>query len=115
MFSFMFVVVFFPNTIRITGCALLTGVQTFALPIFAGGANFCFGHGVFSQPPHHHGSPAVYEAVRQSFMKSIRQAVFDFTCFFLPVCRIRSEERSVGKGCVRMCRSRWSPSHEKKN
>src|SRR3546814_7733295 len=26
----------------------------------------------------------------------------------------RSEERRVGKGCVRTCRSRWSPYHEKK-
>src|SRR3546814_13391223 len=26
----------------------------------------------------------------------------------------RSEERRVGKECVRMCRSRWSPYHEKK-
>src|SRR3546814_20215223 len=24
---------------------------------------------------------------------------------------VRSEERSVGKGCVRPCRSRWSPYH----
>src|SRR3546814_12986439 len=28
---------------------------------------------------------------------------------------IRSEERRVGKECVRTCRSRWSPSHSKKN
>src|SRR3546814_20496962 len=27
----------------------------------------------------------------------------------------RSEERSVGKECVSACRSRWSPSHYKKN
>src|SRR3546814_13088310 len=27
----------------------------------------------------------------------------------------RSEERRVGKECVRTCRSRWSPVHEKKN
>src|SRR3546814_14201095 len=26
----------------------------------------------------------------------------------------RSEERRVGKECVRTCRSRWSPDHEKK-
>src|SRR3546814_13164464 len=26
----------------------------------------------------------------------------------------RSEERRVGKECVSMCRSRWSPDHEKK-
>src|SRR3546814_18107697 len=28
---------------------------------------------------------------------------------------LRSEERRVGKECVSPCRSRWSPSHEKKN
>src|SRR3546814_14511406 len=28
---------------------------------------------------------------------------------------IRSEERRVGKECVRTCRSRWAPSHLKKN
>src|SRR3546814_12940122 len=27
---------------------------------------------------------------------------------------LRSEERRVGKGCVRSCRSRWSPYHSKK-
>src|SRR3546814_12369517 len=27
----------------------------------------------------------------------------------------RSEERRVGKECVSTCRSRWSPSHYKKN
>src|SRR3546814_2224404 len=27
----------------------------------------------------------------------------------------RSEERRVGKGCVRPCRSGWSPYNEKKN
>src|SRR3546814_11592174 len=27
---------------------------------------------------------------------------------------LRSEERRVGKECVRTCRSRWSPYHEKK-
>src|SRR3546814_11981580 len=28
---------------------------------------------------------------------------------------IRSEERRVGKECVRTCRSRWLPYHEKKH
>src|SRR3546814_17622739 len=28
--------------------------------------------------------------------------------------RLRSEERSVGKECVRTCRFRWAPSQEKK-
>src|SRR3546814_19338792 len=29
----------------------------------------------------------------------------------VPVIDLRSEERRVGKECVRTCRSRWSPSH----
>src|SRR3546814_17314411 len=28
-----------------------------------------------------------------------------------PLVRLRSEERRVGKECVRTCRSRWSPYH----
>src|SRR3546814_13059168 len=35
--------------------------------------------------------------------------------FFFQIVQIgRSEERRVGKECVSTCRSRWSPSHEKK-
>src|SRR3546814_18552915 len=30
-------------------------------------------------------------------------------------CRVRSEERRVGKECVSTCRSRWSPYHSQKN
>src|SRR3546814_17452125 len=33
---------------------------------------------------------------------------------FGDVMETRSEERRVGKGCVRTCRSRWSPDHYKK-
>ena len=29
----------------------------------------------------------------------------------LGLCGGRSEERRVGKGCLRLCRSRWSPYH----
>src|SRR3546814_14542042 len=32
----------------------------------------------------------------------------------LPDSLLRSEERRVGKACVRTCRSRWSPYHTKK-
>src|SRR3546814_15593894 len=34
---------------------------------------------------------------------------------FKPFTRLRLEERRVGKACVSTCRSRWSPSHKKKN
>src|SRR3546814_14820737 len=32
-----------------------------------------------------------------------------------PRLAFRSEERRVGKECVRTCRSRWSPYHQKNN
>src|SRR3546814_18122478 len=32
-----------------------------------------------------------------------------------PMAAARSEERRVGKACVRTCRSRWSPYHSKNN
>src|SRR3546814_15826573 len=34
--------------------------------------------------------------------------------FVEELCDYRSEERRVGKECVRTCRSRWSPYHYKK-
>src|SRR3546814_13821820 len=42
-----------------------------------------------------------------------RFAPFSSSGPYAPVSR--SEERRVGKECVRTCRSRWSPYHEKKN
>ena len=33
------------------------------------------------------------------------------TCFCFLFCKMRSEERRVGKECLRLCRSRWSPYH----
>ena len=36
-------------------------------------------------------------------------APFDSTTSFRP--GTRSEERRVGKECLRLCRSRWSPYH----
>src|SRR3546814_15074419 len=37
------------------------------------------------------------------------------SCGLLEQDRKRSEERRVGKECVRTCRSWWSPYHEKQN
>src|SRR3546814_15774990 len=41
----------------------------------------------------------------QTFSKNVK---------LLSCCAGRSEERRVGKECVRKCRSRWSPDHLKK-
>src|SRR3546814_6102716 len=96
-----FLYFFFSSRRRHTRCALVTGVQTCALPIYrkialgprhgdhmdvggpleaGGGDEFELQGHVFNLPP--------------------------------PACgRGRSEERRVGKECVSTCRSRWSPYH----
>src|SRR3546814_2263620 len=72
---------FFSSRRRHTRCALVTGVQTCALPI-------CFR------------DPVYIDGLRASFSKD-RGIFYSY----------RSEERRVGKECVSMCRSRWSPYH----
>src|SRR3546814_10480384 len=89
---------FFSSRRRHTSCALVTGVQTCALPIsgagqarqrqFPLGAGRIAGGGAGQLPP-------VAGAMRHRGGG-------------------RSEERRVGKECVSTCRSRWSPYHSKK-
>src|SRR3546814_4519365 len=77
---------FFSSRRRHTRCALVTGVQTCALPIFGrtDGTVVEDGEG--------------------------RHRARDRGCIPLQARR-RSEERRVGKECVSTCRSRWSPYH----
>src|SRR3546814_2550977 len=103
---------FFSSRRRHTRCALVTGVQTCALPIsncqalFSRAANRSFNVStatetsiqelirIFSQLIDY--SPAVgYVAQRPN---EIQRSVLN-----------RSEERRVGKEWVRTCRSRWAP------
>src|SRR3546814_5940535 len=79
---------FFSSRRRHTRCALVTGVQTCALPICS--------------------TSAAVQAARRSPSRgcSAPRAVASASTF-----RIRSEERRVGKECVSTCRSRWSPYH----
>ena len=41
----------------------------------------------------------------------VYRGIVDFFCDPWPAERMRSEERRVGKECLRLCRSRWSPYH----
>src|SRR3546814_1761545 len=99
---------FFSSRRRHTRCALVTGVQTCALPICC------------------HKSPTFAETndvQLASFFYSIYRYLKEHrTVFFITVpllfmllaywaSRIRSEERRVGKECVSTCRSRLSPYH----
>src|SRR3546814_2015918 len=83
---------FFSSRRRHTRCALVTGVQTCALPI--------------------------YPAWAAALSSPLQRMMYCDTVTYLPddilvkVDRAsRSEERRVGKECVSTCRSRWSPYH----
>src|SRR3546814_5229265 len=98
MFICMF---FFSSRRRHTSCALVTGVQTCALPIcpHVGMANYIFpanAHGLIRTV----GNDDAYQAPIYHVFKQYREQMIG-----------RSEERRVGKECVSTCRSRWSPYH----
>src|SRR3546814_9767857 len=94
-FFCVFLDFFFSSRRRHTRCALVTGVQTCALPIFSerlGGA--AIRRQIEGLAASGSGCSIPEEIARESNM--------------LPT---RSEERRVGKECVSTCRSRWSPYH----
>src|SRR3546814_18707539 len=101
LYKFCILFFVFPSRSRYTRCALVTGVQTFALPIFArtGGSS-----------PSKHVGEAVFalmvtthqcEQSRSSDPPRGTGARFD-----------RSEERSVGKEGVGTCRSWWQTTRQ---
>src|SRR3546814_9661418 len=85
---FIYFVFFFSSRRRHTRCALVTGVQTCALPIYV------------TPPRKPFRSPARFLASR------IRRSSGSPSTI-----EARSEERRVGQECVSTCRSRWSPYH----
>src|SRR3546814_7418980 len=88
-----FIIFFFSSRRRHTRCALVTGVQTCALPI---------------------STAIVTVAVNPAFRSlNLAQAVIlvAYEWSKLTPLAVRSEERRVGKECVSTCRSRWSPYH----
>src|SRR3546814_1056215 len=92
---------FFSSRRRHTRCALVTGVQTCALPISLDPAVDLLAQ----LGPGRGGVAAVGDLLecaseRLPGRRGVRQPVVT-----------RSEERRVGKECVSTCRSRWSPYH----
>src|SRR3546814_4244109 len=91
---------FFSSRRRHTRCALVTGVQTCALPIFmqrSAHADRVVGM-VLDAPV------LDWSAVIAGQADRLHLGVLT------PLVQ-RSEERRVGKECVSTCRSRWSPYH----
>src|SRR3546814_13509592 len=125
-----FCVFFFSSRRRHTRCALVTGVQTCALPICTrqsgGAAPFGFAYSGGGCPACHSSSRrcrTADESARgqRSFNNAGRSGPTGAAlgnAHRPPPQRAnhrpRSEERRVGKECVSTCRSRWWPVHEKK-
>src|SRR3546814_5039397 len=89
---------FFSSRRRHTRCALVTGVQTCALPISASrGAHPTH---LVAAPPREHLRRLLPWCTSRSALGLGHTKPWH-----------RSEERRVGKECVSRCRSRWSPYH----
>src|SRR3546814_5944892 len=85
---------FFSSRRRHTRCALVTGVQTCALPISTAAART-----MIDMDPDHPLTRHLSVAYWKGGDEEVEQYLY------------RSEERRVGKECVSTCRSRWSPYH----
>src|SRR3546814_1932162 len=103
---FMFLLFFFSSRRRHTRCALVTGVQTCALPIL-GALLLLF----FLSLATDRGF-AQNARLRQDVSNSYdARAALQGVLTRHQDIELRSEERRVGKECVSTCRSRWSPYH----
>src|SRR3546814_2945686 len=90
---------FFSSRRRHTRCALVTGVQTCALPI-------CSSATVYGDPD----SVPVREDAALRITNPYGRTKLVMEQLIGDLC-VRSEERRVGKECVRTCRYRWSAYH----
>src|SRR3546814_7954540 len=96
---------FFSSRRRHTRCALVTGVQTCALPIYLG---LWAGDALVAAAPGYlkgnsHGEFVSDHAWAHAYAEHGRE--------YFPKWLCRSAERRVGKECVSTCSSRWSPYH----
>src|SRR3546814_9901195 len=92
-------VFFFSSRRRHTRCALVTGVQTCALPISESAQAEATAASEASEA-------AQAKLVALEGTTEEAGAMMEAT-----TTDMRSEERRVGKECVSTCRSRWSPYH----
>src|SRR3546814_11757448 len=102
-----FFIFFFSSRRRHTRCALVTGVQTCALPISS--------RNLMHRTKAGEHAPSLYS--EEDELKALAQGLRDAgNGVYQIIPRImRSEERRVGKECVSTCSSRWSPYNYKKN
>src|SRR3546814_1082343 len=102
----LYMVFLFSSRRRHTRCALVTGVQTCALPILAAIPGFAVVDGERTRQAMRQLDPAGASRPDIEGLATIAAAQR-----VLQPTLVRSEERRVGKECVSTCRSRWSPYH----
>src|SRR3546814_1534333 len=104
MFTCVWFLFFFSSRRRHTRCALVTGVQTCALPISRIFPKVLMG-GLTA-------AAVIYLLVSVVAIALVpAEQLAEGDTPLLKVVEARSEERRVGKECVSTCRSRWSPDH----
>src|SRR3546814_1010791 len=89
--------VFFSSRRRHTRCALVTGVQTCALPIYRPNEVDCF--------------ELISQTEAEDMARRLAAEEGIFGGISSAGALVGSEERRVGKERVSTCRSRWSPYH----
>src|SRR3546814_9376787 len=110
----MYALFFFSSRRRHTRCALVTGVQTCALPICLGDAVDGLLVGALAGEDRRrvvdHGDRRILAVVGagRDLVDLVEGIVLEQALNLVGLQR--SEERRVGKECVRTCRSRGSPS-----
>src|SRR3546814_7974270 len=104
---------FFSSRRRHTRCALVTGVQTCALPIYS----IAWG---IAKRLSAQGAELAFSYQGEAFGRRVKPLAEQVGASLIVPCDVEdsasvaatsSEERRVGKECVRPCRSRWSPYH----
>src|SRR3546814_4348813 len=101
-------VFFFSSRRRHTRCALVTGVQTCALPISRSNKTIAVAYLARGADKNWLSS---FERFLGSYKSKHSGVEHTLYVIFKGFAHDRSEERRVGKECVSTCRSRWSPYH----
>src|SRR3546814_3224795 len=103
---------FFSSRRRHTRCALVTGVQTCALPIYVRKVKDTAPDHPWTGKRVRREKPVGYHwENRTETVSGIVETYRSTTHRPANLGSWRSEERRVGKECVSTCRSRWSPYH----
>src|SRR3546814_14381878 len=116
---------FFSSRRRHTRCALVTGVQTCALPIsptnpmlklvdLSAIAAIAHRHHIVAAADNTFASPCLQRPLEHGFDVVMHSATKYISGHSAMVGGMRSEERTVGKESVSRCRSRGSRYHKKK-